>query len=210
MDHSDRPFSGRGAEAARNDDRILKAAREVYVANPNAPISEVARRAGVGMSALYRRYASKEDLLRRLCGDGLRLYIAEAEAALADDADPWTSFARFVSNIVDADTASLTLRLAGTFTPTEELVADGARSQELNIQLIERTRAAGDLRPDFDVNDLALVIEQIAAIRVGGEERTRQLRRRYLTLTLEAVHAPASAPLPGPPPTWEEISGRWG
>jgi len=210
MDHSDRPFSGRRAEAARNDDRILEAAREVYVANPNAPISEVARRAGVGMSALYRRYASKEDLLRRLCGDGLRLYIAEAEAALADDADPWTSFARFVSNIVDADTASLTLRLAGTFTPTEELVADGARSQELNIQLIERTRAAGDLRPDFDVNDLALVIEQIAAIRVGGEERTRQLRRRYLTLTLEAVHAPASAPLPGPPPTWEEISGRWG
>jgi AcrR family transcriptional regulator len=210
MNYPDLPFSGRRAEAARNDERILEAAREVYVADPDTPISAVARRAGVGMSALYRRYPSKEDLLRRLCGDGLKLYIAEAEAALADDADPWTSFARFVRNIVDADTASLTLRLAGTFTPTEELVADGARSQELNIQLVERTKTAGDLRPDFDVNDLALIIEQIAAIRVGDEERTRQLRRRYLTLTLQAVHAPAAPLLPGPAPTWEEVSGRWG
>jgi hypothetical protein len=38
------------------------------------------------------RYASKEDLLRRLCGDGLKVYIA-AEAALADEGDPWEAFA---------------------------------------------------------------------------------------------------------------------
>ncbi|MGH3668316.1 MAG: TetR/AcrR family transcriptional regulator, partial [Acidimicrobiia bacterium] len=60
------------------------------------------------------------------------------------------------------------------------------------------------------VNDLSLIIEQIAAIRVGDEERTRQLRQRYVSLTLEAMHAPAAAPLPGPAPTWEELSGRWG
>jgi len=209
MSKQDQPFSGRRAEAARNDERILEAAREVYVADPNAPISAVARVAGVGMSALYRRFASKEDLLRELCGEGLRIYVAEAEAALADDSDPWPSFARFLRNIVEADTASLTLRLAGTFTPTEELIADAARSQELNVLLVERTRAAGDLRPDFDVNDLALIIEQIAAIRIGDEERTRQLRHRYMMLILEALHAPGVAPLPGPPPTWEEVSGRW-
>jgi len=209
MNYPDKPFSGRRAEAARNDERILEAAREVYVTDPNAPISAVARVAGVGISALYRRFASKEDLLRELCGEGLRRYLAEADAALADDSDPWTSFAMFLRNIVDADTASLTLRLAGTFAPTEELVADAARSQELNVQLVERTRASGDLRPDFDVNDLALIIEQIAAIRVGDEDRTRQLRRRYATLILEALHAPGTDLLPGPPPTWEEVSGRW-
>lgn len=209
MRNPDLSLSGRRAEAARNDERILEAAREVYVADPNAPISAVARLAGVGMSALYRRFASKEDLLRELCGEGLRIYVAEAEMALADASDPWISFARFLRNIVEADTASLTLRLAGTFTPTEELIVDAARSQELNVLLVERTKAAGDLRPDFDVNDLALIIEQIAAIRVGGEERTRQLRRRYVTLILEALHVPTVAPLPGPPPTWEELSGRW-
>jgi len=209
MNHADQPFSGRRAQAARNDERILEAARQVYVADPDAPISAVAKVAGVGISALYRRFASKEDLLRHLCGDGLRRYLAEAESALTDDSDAWTSFAKFLRNIVEADTASLTLRLAGTFTPTEELVTDAARSQELNIQLVDRTKAAGDLRPDFDVNDLAMIIEQIAAIRVGDEERTRQLRRRYVNLILEALHAPGIDSLPGPPPKWEEVSGRW-
>ena len=209
MDKVDQPINGRRAEAARNDQRILEAARQVYVTDPDAPISRVAQVAGVGISALYRRFPSKEDLLRRLCGDGLRRYLAEAEAALADDSDPWESFATFLGNIVDADTASLTLKLAGTFTPTEELATDATRSQQLNDQLVERTKAAGALRPDFDVNDLALIIEQVAAIRVGDEERTRQLRRRYVALILEALHNPTAASLPGPPPTWEELSGRW-
>src|SRR5437762_3161463 len=113
------PLSGRRAQAARNDRRILDAARAVFTADPGAPISAVAARAGVGIGALYRRYASKEELLRRLCADGLQRYIAEAEAALADQGDPWTAFATFMRRIVDADTHSLTLRLAGTFTPTD-------------------------------------------------------------------------------------------
>ena len=60
----------------------------MFVANPEAPIAAVAERAGVGISALYRRYASKEDLLRRLCADGLARYIAAVEEALAATAIP--------------------------------------------------------------------------------------------------------------------------
>jgi AcrR family transcriptional regulator len=67
-----------------HDQRILEAARQVFVADPAAPIGAAANQAGVGMSALYRRYHSKEELLARLAGDGLRRYITEAEAALAD------------------------------------------------------------------------------------------------------------------------------
>ena len=94
-------LSGRRGQAAQNDERILAAAREVFVADADAPISAVASRAGVGISALYRRYPSKEDLLRELCRDGLRLYVEEAEAALADDGDPWEAFAGFLRRIVD-------------------------------------------------------------------------------------------------------------
>jgi AcrR family transcriptional regulator len=119
---------------------ILDAAREVFVADPKAPISAVAERAGVGIGALYRRYGSKEDLLRRLSADGLRVYTAAVEDALADDGDPWAAFARFMRRVVDADTHSLTLRLAGTFTPTEELYRDSERAQGLNVRLFERTR----------------------------------------------------------------------
>jgi AcrR family transcriptional regulator len=202
-------LSGRRAEAARNDQRILDAARAVFVADPGAPIAAVAEHAGVGISALYRRYASKEELLRRLCADGLKRYIAAAEAALADEGDPWEAFAGFMRRVVDADTHSLTSRLAGTFTPTEELNRDAAIAQELNQRLFERTRAAGAIRPDLDVNDLSFLFEQLASVRLGDEARTRQLRHRYLALLLEAMRRPSNPPLPGPPPTWPELHARW-
>jgi AcrR family transcriptional regulator len=203
------PLSGRRAQAARNDERILEAAREVFVANPEAPIAAVAERAGVGISALYRRYASKEGLLRRLCADGLERYIAAVEAALADQGDAWEAFAGFMRRAVDADSTALTLRLAGTFQPTEELYREAARAQELNERLFERTRAAGALRPDITVNDIGLVLEQLAAVKLGDRPRTGQLRHRYLTLALDGLKAPARTPLPGPPPNWQELSGRW-
>jgi AcrR family transcriptional regulator len=206
------PLSGRRAQAARNDGRILAAARAVFVADPGAPISAVAERAGVGISALYRRYASKEDLLRKLCGDGLARYVAEAEAALAElegGCDPWTAFAGFMGRIVDADTHSLVQRLAGTFTPTEELNRDSNLAQELNQRLFERTRAAGVIRPDVTVEDVAVLFEMVAAIRLGDAGRTSQLRHRYLTLLLDALHQAAGSELPGPPPTWPEQRERW-
>jgi hypothetical protein len=112
--------------------------------------------------------------------------------------------------IVDADTHSLTLRLAGTFTPTEELYQDSRKAQELNLRLFERTKTAGAIRHDVEVDDLSLLFEQVAAVRIGDEERTRQLRRRYLALLLDALHVSSGSPLPGPPPSWEEISQRWG
>src|SRR5690242_19680580 len=111
------PLSGRQAEAARNDGAILEAARIVFMQDPGSPIAAVATEAGVGVGALYRRYASKEVLLQTLCSDGLERYIAIAEEA-ATDPDPWSALARFVEAIVDADVHSLTVHLAGTFTPT--------------------------------------------------------------------------------------------
>jgi AcrR family transcriptional regulator len=210
MDGSRRTaLNGRRAEAARNNERILEAARAVFVADPAAPIAAVAERAGVGIGALYRRYRSKEELLRHLCGAGLRRYIAEAEAALADEGDPWQAFAGFMARVVEADTHSLTLRLAGTFAPTEELWRDGETANDVTRQLLDRTVAAGVLRPDIEVGDVALLFEQLAAVRLGDVARTGQLRRRYLALVLDALHVPAAPPLPGPSPRWEEISRRW-
>jgi AcrR family transcriptional regulator len=200
---------GRQAEAARNDQRILEAARAVFTADPNAPISAVAEHAGVGISALYRRYRSKEELLQQLSLDGLRRYIAEVEAALTDDGEPWEAFAAFMRRAVDADTNSLTLHLAGTFTPTEAHWRDGEMAFQLNVRLLDRAKAAGVLRPEIEVSDLSLLFEQLAAIKVGDPERTRQLRQRYLALLLDAMRDTSATPLPGPPPSWEEISRRW-
>lgn len=202
-------MSGRKAEAARNDGVILAAAREVFTANPDAPISAVAKRAGVGISALYRRYESKEGLLQKLSADGLDAYVSAVEDALADEGNRWEAFVRFMRRAVDAETNSLTSRLAGTFTPTEELYREGQRARELNERLFERVREAGVVRGDLVFDDISLLLEQLSSVRIGDKERTLQLRHRYLALFLEAIRAPAEDELPGPPPSWEETGGRW-
>lgn len=204
------PMSGRKAQAARNDELILAAARAVFTADPGAPIAAVAERAGVGISALYRRYGSKEAMLQKLCGDGLKLYIAAAEKALAHTGDPWEAFAQFMLDVVDYDTHSLTIALAGTFPPTEELYRDSDLAARLGAQVFERVSAAGVIRQDITVIDVALLFEQIASIKLGDEDRTVQLRHRYLALLLDAMHLPAgSSPLPGPPPSDQELQQRW-
>ncbi len=202
-------LSGRRAEAARNDERILDAARAVFVADPDAPIAAVAERAGVGISALYRRYVSKEDLLRRLCAEGLERHIAAVEEALADEGDAWEAFANFMRRVVDSESSSLTVSLAGTFTPTEELYARSTYAQELNVKLFERTRAAGVIREDADINDIAMLVEQLASIKLGDDARRHELRHRYLSLMLDGLRADGAQELPGAPPSWEELSGRW-
>ncbi|GAB1515788.1 TetR/AcrR family transcriptional regulator [Actinophytocola sp. KF-1] len=204
------PLSGRKAQAARNDGLIVEAAREVFVADPTAPIAAVAERAGVGISALYRRYPSKEDLLRKLCADGLALYTSIVAKAVADDGDPWEAFATFMREIVAADTHSITNALAGTFTPSPELYEMARRSGELNEQLVDRTRKAGVLRADLDVGDLGALFGQLAAVSVGDPARDRELRQRYLTIILDGLRVPpVTTALPGHAPTLDERARQW-
>jgi AcrR family transcriptional regulator len=201
--------SGRKAQAKRNDERILTAARKVLLANPEAPVSAIAAEAGVGISALYLRYRSKDELLRRLCSDGLQRYITEAETALADRGDAWIAYASFMRRIVEADTHSLVLRLAGTFKPSKELYREAAKSRELTVKLFDRVKATGAIRSDIEVVDIALIFEQLAAVQIGGQRRTSQLRQRYLALIFDALRTPSTELLPGPPPDWQEINSRW-
>lgn len=210
MTETETPMSGRKAQAARNDEVILAAARAVFVADPGAPIAAVSQRAGVGISALYRRYRSKEELLQTLCGQGLTTYIAAVRAAVEDTGDPWAAFVAYVRRVVDADTHSLTINLAGTFTPTEQLFRLAGRADELNRQLVDKLHAAGVLRPDIEVADLGIIFEQLAAIRVGDERRLAQLRQRYVDLVLDALRTDGErGVLSGPPPTPDELAQRW-
>jgi AcrR family transcriptional regulator len=204
------PLSGRRAQARRNDTLILDAARGVFLRDPRAPISAVAEAAGVGISALYRRYPSKEELLQKLCADGLQRYIEVAEQALAPDLEPWDAFAVFLTGIVESDVHSLTVHLAGTFTPTEELHGLVTRANSLTEKLMRQTHRARAVRRDLDLNDLPMLFEQMSALRVQDEDRTRQLRRRYLALLLDALRPEATTgKLPEAPPTDAELGERW-
>ena len=167
----------------------------MFLDDPGAPITAVAHHARVGISALYSRYGSKEELLRRLCADGLATFVAEIEAALADERDPWTVFAAFVHRLVAADTSSMTLALAGRFIPTPAMFELAARSDELLRELFGRVRPA--LRDDADVHDLSVISEMIASIKTPDRDRTMELRRRYTDLVLACAPRP---PAPRRPP----------
>ena len=200
--------SGRAAQAARNDKLILESARAVFLADPGAPISAVAKHAGVGISALYSRYGSKEELLRKLSRDGLETFLREIQAALDDDRDPWTVFADFMRRLVEADTAALTLALAGKFTPTEEMFALAEhRAAQLSQALFPRIK--GVLRSGVEPHDLLLVLELVSATKAPDPTRTEELRHRYLAVILDGLRRENTEPLPGPPPSWQEINERW-
>ena len=210
MATTSKALSGRRAQAARNDEAILDAARTVFMRDASAPVSAVARRAGVGISALYRRYPSKEDMIRRLCADGLRQYIAAAEIALGRDDGPWAAFAGFLRDVVDADIHALTVNLAGTFMPSAELYQMTERANALAAELLTRAQAAGAVRADLVLNDRAMILEQLTAVRLEDAGRTRELRRRYLALQLDALRPDGGRDsLPGRPPTGDELGGRW-
>ena len=200
---------GRQGEAARNDQRILGAAREVFLADPEAPISAVANRAGVGIGTLYRRYPGKDALLRHLAKQGLQRYVAIAEAALQEKDDAWTSFSTFMRRALEAGSGSLTARFDAAFTATADMHRLGRQASELTRQVLRRTQRAGALRQDIEVGDLSLLLEQLQSVKLASAERNRQLRHRYLALALDALHKADSEKLPGPPPRWEEISGRY-
>jgi AcrR family transcriptional regulator len=203
------PLRGRQAQAAQNDELILQAAREVFLADPTAPISAVAERAGVGIGALYHRYAGKEDLLRTLCRNGQEIYLTEIKRALASGDEPWEAFTGFLRRIVAANTHGLTVRLAGTFVPTAEQLALAEEMQALAIELFERVRATGVLRDDVTYLDVEFLLEFLASVKLGNASRTAELRQRHLAVVIDGLRAGGRTPLPGQPPTWEEQTQRW-
>lgn len=203
-------LSGRRAEAARNDHTILAAARSVFLQDPQAPVSAVARKAGVGISALYRRYPGKEQLLQKLCADGLHTFISIAERHADGEPDPFTALKEFVRGIVDADVHALTVKLAGTFTPTPELGELSTRAALMAQAIFDRAAEAGTLRPGADSNDIPMMFEQLTAIRFQDEARTVALRHRYLDILMDGLRANSEAgTLSAPPPTGAELGERW-
>jgi AcrR family transcriptional regulator len=79
---------GRAGEARRNDHALLDAARRLVARDgPGASVADIAREAGVGIASLYRRYATKEDLLAHLCLTSMAEFAVAARTALnAEDA----------------------------------------------------------------------------------------------------------------------------
>jgi AcrR family transcriptional regulator len=206
---------GRQREAERNDARLLRAAGEVFAElGWDAPVSAIARRAGIGMGSLYRRYPSKELLAQRLRIAGMEQLVAQARTALAEEPEPWAAFARFLREAVSAQGAGEALLplVGGRIPATDEIRAAAARLRASLDDLVGGAHRAGVLRTDFTSADIPLLLEHLTTRMPTTTDRATALRLRYLDLVLAGLRTSAAdtpASLHGPAPHWTELSELW-
>src|SRR3954453_13503077 len=82
------------ADAARNREAIVEAARAVFAAlGLEAPLDDIARRAGTGNATLYRRFPTRGDLVAAVFADRMVEHLEAVEASLAQS-DPWRGIQR--------------------------------------------------------------------------------------------------------------------
>ena len=95
-------------DARRNLESVLRAAREVFGEfGYDAPMEEVARRAGVGVGTVYRRFPSKEVLVQRIASEEVAWLTAQARDALYGGAGPWESLAGYLARAVSTGAGRL-------------------------------------------------------------------------------------------------------
>jgi AcrR family transcriptional regulator len=201
---NEHPVRALRADARHNRERIIEAARAVIAERgAEVPMEEVARRAGVGVATLYRRFPDRAALVRGVALDGFDRVVAIARDAEDEEPDAWRALSRFVRR------AAVELRLATWlsiwFTGTWERLHAEPEEQRLRRillktlgRLVRQAQADGDLRHDVDAGDLtvmmALLLRPLPGLRADLTQRSVD---RYLTLMLDGLRAgPANQRLP--------------
>ncbi|MEW9509345.1 TetR/AcrR family transcriptional regulator [Streptomyces bacillaris] len=88
-------------DAQRNLEHVLRAAREVFgELGYGAPMEDVARRARVGVGTVYRRFPSKDVLVRRIAEEETSRLTEQARTALGQEEEPWSALSRFLRTSV--------------------------------------------------------------------------------------------------------------
>ena len=179
------------ADAVRNSERILRATRDVFAdLGPDAPLEEVARRAGVGIRTLYRHFPRKDDLLQAVVNVNVTEDLRTAiERAQADD-NPL----RGLIGLIEA-TLALAVRDRNLATAAINfcvISCDGAAPLRTALgELTGRAQEAGLVRADVtpdDVHRLLMMLTSVPYVEYGWQ--------RYVVLVLDALSPAGASPLP--------------
>jgi AcrR family transcriptional regulator len=193
----------RAARVLRNDERIIEAARQVLGADPRASMADIGAYAGVGMSALYRRYPSKHALVATLVAGTLTAYRSELTRAtqrLGAGEAGWDVYGDFLRALVDANAHFIS---PGTPEVAELLAHDEATWHEITEQnhaLFNTVHQTGVFRAGVGFIDIGLLLGAVSAVRGATPQRSLQLRRRTLAIVLDGLRA-GLPPLTGDAPT---------
>jgi AcrR family transcriptional regulator len=202
----DRPLR---RDAEKNRQAILRAAADVIgECGLEASLDDVARRAGVGIGTVYRRFPCKEALTQALFAERLDALVAIAEQALADP-DPGAGLHRYLQSAAELLVADRGLRQILMFAPAGRDQACQAREKlrPVTSKLIAEAQAAGMVRADLRASDIPPIMLMLAA----AADYARPVRpdgwRRYLRLLLDALAPSRDEPtaLPEPALTLDEL-----
>ncbi|MEW2555358.1 helix-turn-helix domain-containing protein [Streptomyces zhihengii] len=196
------------ADALRNRERIVSAAREMFVEfGPEVPLDEIARRAGVGNATLYRHFPDRQILVREVVVSVMSRTTEQAERMTAEEADPFTALRRFVHIAADERIGALCPMLSGDFDADHpDLHTGRERLDQAVLSLVERAQSAGRMRADVAVGDLMVALSQLTRPLPGtGCLNMDRFVHRHLQLFLDGLEAPARSELPGAAATLEDL-----
>ncbi|QHP72730.1 TetR/AcrR family transcriptional regulator [Bradyrhizobium sp. LCT2] len=155
-DHTDQTRKPR-ADAVRNRERVLEAAKAVFNAGgPEASLEAVAKRAGVGIGTLYRHFPTREDLFEAVYRREVE-QLSELAEQLKNAKDSVDALRRWLRSGVEfvATKKGMSAALALTFQSSSELAAFSMdRLTKAIGSLLDRAVAAGEMRADVSPEDL--------------------------------------------------------
>jgi AcrR family transcriptional regulator len=181
------------ADAARNRQRLLDAARDAFHRHGvTASLDDVARAAGVGPGTLYRHFPTRDQLVLAVIDEGLT-DIHRLGTALLDDDDPLHALRRWLNAYVaQASTFDGLARTLASPPRADEERSSCELSRSAGAALVARAAAAGLVRDDIDIAD---VLDIAAAIAWVGEQPERHAgqRDRLLRVVIDGLR-PVDAP----------------
>ncbi|MGD9794137.1 MAG: TetR/AcrR family transcriptional regulator [Acidimicrobiia bacterium] len=195
------PTNDLRSDAVRNREALLEAAREVFAEmGLNAPLDEIARRAGIGNATLYRRFPTRADLVHAVFAERMREHL-DAVAEALEIADPWDGFVAFVHalclmQVRDRGIADLVTMDLSTAPEIER-----SRSEALQglHELAERAQDAGALRLDFTPEDVVVILMANAGLVRNAHEAGPKASARLVHLLLDGLRSASATDGPRPP-----------
>jgi AcrR family transcriptional regulator len=187
-------------DAQRNREMLITAAREIYTEQGvDAPLDDIARRAGVGSATLYRRFSGRAELIEAVFGESLRGILRATEEARSS-ADPWTGLTGYLERIfglLAADRGTNDLMTTGI--QGVPSLDDLRRENHKTIDsLLRRAQTQGAAREDITAEDLLFMLAALGRAVPGSASAAPEAWRRYLALLLDGLRPEAARPLPAP------------
>jgi len=213
----DRPAEQLRADARQNRARLLAAATEAFAERgADAPLDDVARRAGVGIGTLYRHFPTRLDLQAAVFRSQVEAVCGEADAFLSSPV-PEKAFAGWLHALAAylASKRGLSQALMDGLGRDSELMRScSIAMRDATERLLRHAQQAGVVRPDVEAMD---VMRLVHGVVLSAEKAPDQLDR-LLGFTLDGLSraAPGGTTLPtlppaaaGPSPPAQSSGGRF-